>query len=321
MVVRRITTGGEYFFNGTAADTITVAEGYGSYIWTFEGNDVIDFRTFNDTGGGANAAYTGAGNDTIYGNSSTQYIYDGSGNDYLDLGADGDTVGAGYGDDTYIGGSGSDLIMFYWTNYDGYEEAGAYSTNSQAITLDLAITSRQNLGRYGSDLVLGFENTKGGHGDDHFYGTSGENGLDGQQGDDWLYGRDGSDTLVGRSGKDRMYAGNNDEDRDVIRYSEMDDSSVGYTQRDVVYEFKAGSSATADVIDLSDLDANASSGGDQAFTWRGENSFVSSNGEVRIYESSGGHTYVFIDTDEDSQAELGILVYGVQGLTSDNFIL
>jgi Ca2+-binding RTX toxin-like protein len=189
---------------GLSADRIYVLDGRARNIATYGNNDLIDFRQ-NAQQNGTVSIYAGSGNDIVYGDTGTQYCYDGSGTDYLNLGVDNDSVGVGYGNDIYIGGQGTDLIMFYWTNFDGYE--GAYTDNRTDITVDLALTSRQDFGIFGHDIISGFENVKCGNGDDTAKGNGGANGLYGYGGNDTLYGRSGSDTLDGGTGHDFLLGG------------------------------------------------------------------------------------------------------------------
>jgi Ca2+-binding RTX toxin-like protein len=190
---------------GRSADQLYVLDGRERTIATYASNDIIDFR-HNAQQNGTVSVYAGSGNDIIYGDTGTQYCYDGSGNDYLSLGADNDAIGVGYGNDIYIGGQGADLLMFYWTNFDGYE--GAYTDNHTDITVDLGLTTRQDFGIYGFDQISGFESIKGGNGNDTFKGTAGANELRGVGGDDRMFGRNGNDTLKGGVGHDFLSGGN-----------------------------------------------------------------------------------------------------------------
>jgi Ca2+-binding RTX toxin-like protein len=173
---------------GLSADQIYVIDGRERIIATYASDDLVDFRQ-NALQSGTVAVYAGSGNDTVYGDEGTQYVYDGSGSDYLELGVDNDTVGVGYGDDIYDGGAGVDLLMFYW------------------IAIDLAITTRQDFGIFGFDIIRSFESVKGGNGNDVARGTSSNNSFRGMAGNDVLYGRDGNDTFQGGEGRDKIIGG------------------------------------------------------------------------------------------------------------------
>jgi Ca2+-binding RTX toxin-like protein len=62
----------------------------------------------------------------------------------------------------------------------------------QGVTVDLSLTSAQDLGEFGVDRFFGFEGVYGSYGNDTFLGTDGVNHIDGNDGDDVLYGRDGN---------------------------------------------------------------------------------------------------------------------------------
>ncbi len=189
---------------GRSADQVIVLDGREHVIATYASNDTIDFR-HNAQQSGTVSVYAGSGDDKVYGGTGTQYVYDGSGSDYLDLGVDSDAIGVGYGDDIYIGGPGEDLLMFYWTNFDGYE--GVYTDNKKGTKVDLEITTRQDFGIYGHDIIIGFESIKGGNGNDTLKGSAHSNTLRGMDGNDRLIGREGNDTLNGGVGHDYMSGG------------------------------------------------------------------------------------------------------------------
>ena len=205
--------------------------------------------------------------------------------------------------------------------------------NKAGVTVDLAKTTVQNIGVFGNDTFSGFDYAMGGGGADTFYGSAKSNYLDGNGGNDTLVGRAGVDTLYGSAGADIMIGGA-DKDfigcfdgngtpaaRDIIRYTALTDSGLTSATMDSIGNFDKGGLATDDKIDLSFLDANAALAGNQAFTFRGAAAaFNQAGGEVRLV-TTGGHTYVHIDTDADAASEMIIEVSGVTGLTAADFIL
>ncbi|MGO4387456.1 calcium-binding protein, partial [Microvirga sp. 2YAF29] len=114
-------------------------------------------------------------NDTLIGNENSNALFGGNGNDTLE-----DTSG----NDTLDGGGDIDTALFSGS-------AGAH--------VDLAISNRQNTG-YGSDVIIGIENLKGGSGSDWFKGDANANLLSGNGGNDTLAGGLGDDTLDGGAG-------------------------------------------------------------------------------------------------------------------------
>jgi Ca2+-binding RTX toxin-like protein len=305
-------------------------------IRSWRGDDVIDLRDANS--GSSFNIFAGSGNDIVYGGSGDDSYYDQSGNDRVNFGAGDDYVRLGSGDDTVWGGTGTDSLSFS-TRYD---DNGNYVNNSQAVTVDLALTTQQNFGIFGKDKIKDFERVEGGSGNDKLYGTSGDNLLQGNGGNDYLKGRGGNDTLFGLAGSDTLYGGSGNDTldvydlsgtaRDYIRFASITDSgtgasSIGVGAVDYIVTFDRGGLSTDDKIDLSRIDAKASTAYNNTFVFRGLNgTFASSSGEVFIEEldADGNGTtdsVIRIDNDSDSSVEMTIVVKSVTGLTADDFIL
>jgi len=133
-------------------------------------------------------------------------------------------------------------------------------------------------------------------------GSTGSDTLRGMGGDDVLTGSWGADTLEGGTGSD------------TFRYEYSDQSEVG-AGRDVILDFEA-----AEIIDLSAIDADVNTAGDQAFTFIGTSAFGNVAGQIR-YEIDGAGTHVFLDDDGDGVAEFEALLIGSVTLTAANFLL
>ncbi|HEX8224311.1 MAG TPA: calcium-binding protein [Allosphingosinicella sp.] len=129
-------------------------------------------------------------------------------------------------------------------------------------------------------------------------------------GHDILTGGDGADLIVGGGGADSLTGGAG---ADTFRYDAASDS-IGLA--DLIGDFQSG----LDRIDLSRIDADANSDGNQAFTWIGSNAFSGSAGELRTYED--GYRWVEGDTDGDGAADLVIVLQvGTPPLVAGDFIL
>lgn len=194
------------------------------------------------------------------------------------------------------------------------------------MTVDLLKTTAQNLGYFGIDTLLNFENIVGSNAADKLYGTNGANILsgsagndliDGRAGDDSINGDQGADIIIGGAGKDTMLGGPDiAAARDTFRYLALTDSTASTATSDIIQLFDTGVTATDDRIDLSAIDTNAAMAGDQGFVWRNTLAFTTSSAwEVRL-QVSGADTIVQVDNDSDTAAEMVILVQGVTGLTS-----
>ena len=271
--------------------------------------------------GGHDTIRTGAGNDHLEGGDGDNTYADGDGNDTVLGGSGRDAVQVDAGNDLYYGGGGSDLLWFDWIHI-GFK--GALKLAYQGVTVDLSLTSAQDLGAFGIDRFFGFENAAGTLGHDTIRGTNGVNSLRGSDGNDILYGRggndivnggDGADTLIGGLGSDILHTsvGAIDSSRDLVRYESLKESGVTVATRDVVYWFKPGQ----DKIDLSKLDANLGQKGNQAF--KVVTGLTKAFGEIKLVKS-GADTLVQIDGDKDNAVDMTILVKDVH-LTKADFIL
>jgi Ca2+-binding RTX toxin-like protein len=130
----------------------------------------------------------------------------------------------------------------------------------------------------------------------------------GSRNDDFLQGNGGIDTLTGRLGAD------------TFRYLSASDSAPGAA--DKILDFTPGT----DKIDLTRIDANSHSAGDQAFSWIGSNAFTGSGaasaGELRAFQS-GASWFVEGDTDGDGNADLliDLTLMGPTPLGAGDFVL
>ena len=150
-----------------------------------------------------------------------------------------DTLEGNSGNNVLVGGAGIDTIS--------YEHA------TSGVTVNLATTSAQATGGAGSDRLSGFENITGSSLDDSLTGTSGANTIIGGGGADTIQGGGGADTLTGGQGADKFV------------FAALTDSAP--SARDLITDFVHGS----DILDLSAIDANTSTKGNQAFFYGGQN--------------------------------------------------
>lgn len=188
-----------------------------------------------------------------------------------------------------------------------------------------------------ADDVIGTE------GDDVLTGTDGGDTLDGLGGNDTLDGGDGSDELFGRSGKDRllggdgndMLAGGNDKDRliggndvdelhggrgsDILVGGLGNDTMLGGDGRDTFkyfdvlearfseegFEEAIDDLSNKDRIDLSAIDADVTTAGDQAFVL--VDAFTNTPGQLTInFDKEEDESYFKVDTDGDGQGDMSI---------------
>jgi len=140
-----------------------------------------------------------------------------------------------------------------------------------------------------SDLVFDGSAEQGGGAFRILSGT-GNDSLTGGAGSDILYGNMGADTLTGGAGND------------TFLYTAAAQSAG--TSVDHITDFDAG-----DHIDLSQIDADTTQGGDQAFTFIGANAFDHTAGELRAAFDAVNNVWTIEgDTDGDGNADFSLLV-------------
>jgi RTX calcium-binding nonapeptide repeat (4 copies) len=319
-------------YDGNGADQIRVLDQGGVFeykIATYGGNDIVNLKSSN-----ANYEHTilsGSGNDTVYGSGGDEVVYDGSGADTYKLGAGADNLNSGSGNDICDGGSGAfDTIRFVYAPGNGVSTVA----NARGVKVDLALKTTQDIGVFGKDIVLSFENVAGGSGADVLRGSSGTNQLYGHGGNDTLWGRGGSDFLEGGAGRDILIGGTGADKfqmlesgiaRDIVKFTARADSAVtassgnAMSNYDQIDFFDAGSEATADRVDLSAFAGKFSFIGSFGFS-TGSTNQVRIDAGRNIGGFTGRDTIVYIDTDNDSNAEMRIYVMDAT-LSAVDFIL
>lgn len=157
-------------------------------------------------------------------------------------------------------------------------------------------------GSYGDDRLVG------GDDNDAFYGDAtlddvrdGADLLQGHGGDDSLAGGGADDTLEGGAGADVLTGGTG---ADTFTYATVGASTA--LQSDLITDLESG-----DSIDLSAIDADTTTGGDQAFALVG--GFTGHAAELTLtYDSGADETLLRGDVDGDGQADLVIRMSGDQ---------
>ncbi len=221
--------------------------------------------------------------ETLMGSYGSDALIGLNGHDWLDGGQDGDSMAGGAGNDTYVVDSAADTVT----------EARGAGTDTIITALD-GTTLADNF----ENLTLtGLARTATGNAvNNTLTGNAQDNTLLGMTGNDTLFGGDGADWLDGGRGADTLYGGAG---ADVFVITRALQSPVG--AGDVIRGFD-----TADRIDLSDIDANTTIAGNQAFgfvpyDWSG--AFTGVAGQLRVTYSSGTYT-VLGDLDGDRAADV-----------------
>jgi len=267
-------------------------------------------------GRGGDDVLTGlGGRDKLRGDAGEDELYGGDERDVLEGGADDDILDGGDGDDRLTGGAGGDDI-------DGGagEDTALYTGSGSGVTISLAAGSASG-GDATGDTLTGIEHLTGSDHGDTLRGDSGANTLNGRGGADILFGFEGNDRLIGGDGDDTLL--NGAEGRDVLIGGGGRDFLIGGADADrfVFREGDTGTGAAADRIDdfeagvdriiLRSIDADTTTGGDQAFTFGG----------TLTLSQSGGDTIIALDTDGDTVADAEIHLTGLLTLTERDFVL
>jgi Ca2+-binding RTX toxin-like protein len=154
----------------------------------------------------------------------------------------------------------------------------------------------------GTDTLLSIENLTGSNYNDILIGSGAANALSGGSGADSLTGGAGADKLTGGLGADRFI------------FTTLSDSGIAATTRDTIADFN---SVQLDKIDLSAIDANTVTTGDQAFSFIGSAAFTAA-GQLR-YDAVTHLLYG--DVNGDNVADFSIGLTGVASVVAGDFIL
>lgn len=169
--------------------------------------------------------------------------------------------------------------------------------------IDGGLSADDIQGGGGSDTLIG------GYGDDIVSGGLGADALQGDDGNDQLSGDDGADTLYGGQGID-LLTGGAGADRFVWGLSVESTLAAA----DQVADFTRGE----DILDLSGLDADRLTDGDQAFALVDD--FTGVAGEL-VFAAQGGNGVLLADANGDLEVDFAIALIGVTQLGAADLVL
>jgi Ca2+-binding RTX toxin-like protein len=225
-----------------------------------------------------------------------------AGNDILDGGAGLDVLDGGTGDDRLYVDEGDLMVERANEGLDVVYARTDYVLNAGAhieTLLAVSAAATDSIDLTGNELNNGLQ------------GNAGANILLGGGGNDTLRGLDGSDVLDGGAGSDRYLGGAG---ADTFRFSAVGDSPYGNSP-DRILDFVSGT----DKIDLSLIDANSNTAGDDGFTFIGTGAFTGVAGQLR-YETVSGEIRLYGDVNGDGAADLYIVVNGTT-ISGSDFIV
>ncbi|MDC9825806.1 peroxidase family protein [Devosia sp. ZB163] len=294
---------------GTAGNDVLIGGAEDDYLIGFNGDDVaIGYGGADILIGGAGADFlsglAGAdtifgdeGDDTVLGGADADMIYGGDGDDRLFGDGGNDYVSAGRGNDVVVGGAGNDRFVAEAgdgnDSYFGDEMTGGAGTDTldmSSITANATIdlgTGIDGLGSAvsaatGTDTLWHIENVVSGSGNDRITASDKVNVIDGGTGDD---------TFVFKT--------------------------IAAANGDTILGFEAG-----DKLDLSGIDADAATFGDQAF--RLTNSAISGIRDLQVTHETredGAYTVVQGNVSGTTAPEFKLSIKGTHSLTQDDFNL
>jgi Ca2+-binding RTX toxin-like protein len=257
------------------------------------GDDLLDGGADND------ALIGGVGRDTLNGGGGSDSLAGGDGNDLLDGGTGGDVLSGGLGDDIYYVDDTLDTTFEFAGQGTDLVRATANFTLAADIE-NLVLDGVGDIAGTGNGLANGMT------------GNVGNNTLDGGAGDDVLKGMNGADTLIGGAGSDILVGGAG-ADTFVVRQESM--QIAGAIEVDTVNDLLTGQ---GDRLDLSAIDADSNTAGDQAFHLVG--AFSHQAGEMTL-SFAAGITVLSLDVNGDGRADYRMKISGDVHLDSGGWLL
>uniref|UniRef100_Q07SX1 Heme peroxidase n=1 Tax=Rhodopseudomonas palustris (strain BisA53) TaxID=316055 RepID=Q07SX1_RHOP5 len=282
---------------GSAGDDNIVAFADADVIIADAGADAIsagDGADFVNAGAGRDVVFAGAGDDQVFGGDHADTIYGDAGNDRIFGDQGNDMINAGAGDDTVFGGAGSDLLVAEIGDgndvYFGDDSEGGSGIDTLDISAaTVAVTVNLGAGallqgsvvssQTGNDTIWGIENVNTGSGNDTITASNAVNVINGGAGDD------------------------------TFRFL-----TASAADGDTILGFEPG-----DRLDLSGMDANLVSGGDQSFVLI--NGAFNAAGQLAVsFESreDGDFTIVQGNIDGNAEGDFKIEIAGHHNLTASN---
>lgn len=214
----------------------------------------------------------------------------------------------GVNQNTHVGDTTYTLADRYISDANGIDTLDASSETGQ-VTISLEEGSWNHIGALSTSILdkgqsfVGFdtwiENASGGDGHDTITGNHLSNLLTGGDGDDVINGKSGQDTLTGGDGADLFYL------------ESIGDSSL--TLSDLITDFELN----IDKLDVSNLDANTSQDGNQAFdTLLGTKELFTAAGQLKFVDG-----VLYGNNDSDNAADFAIELQGITRIEITDIIL
>ena len=238
----------------------------------------------------------GAGSDGFYfgpGKFSQADFVDGGGGAQNQLGLDGSYNFSAASALGTLGGNFVNIQTIVLYGGDPRDVANPYPNVYHIETNDMAVAAGKTLNIYGAQTIGDFYFNGSAETDGAFniLAGSGNDTLIGGAGNDTIYGGLGSDTLTGGAGND------------VFVFTDVAQSIGANVDR--ITDFTLG-----DKINLTQIDADTTQAGDQAFTFIGSGTFTNHAGELRAeYDAAHDIWTVQGDVNGDGVTDITIVVH------------
>ncbi|WP_342236125.1 calcium-binding protein [Inquilinus sp. OTU3971] len=292
--------GDDFLSGGTGDDTLIGNFGDDTYIVDWHGDTVTEYSASDGTDTIYSAVsytlpqhverliLTGSWNTSATGGEGADILVGNSGANTLTGNGGADLLSGGDGNDVLRGGAGPDA-------YDGGNGIDAITYTESGMGVYVNLTT--GLGLWGAlgETFTSIENVNG---------SSGNDQLDGDSGDNVLNGWAGKDTLTGGGGADRFV------------FSSLVHTVVGAA--DSITDFDR---AQGDLIDLSQIDADTTVAGNQAFTFIGTGLYTGQAGELRYAHVYPGNHTIAGDVNGDGISDFHISMWFISGLVAGDFVL
>ena len=282
-------TAGDDNMVGLGGDDVVIGNAGADVISAGDGADLIrgdDGRDMIFAGAGDDQAFGGEQADVIYGDAGADRLFGEGGNDLITAGAGDDTVFGGAGDDLIVAEVGDGNDTYFGDDSDG--GTGRDMLDLSAATVDVSVQlgtgalAKGNVSssQTGNDTIWGIENVNTGSGNDTIVASNAVNVMDGGAGND------------------------------TFRFL-----STAAADGDTILLFEPG-----DRIDLSGIDADIGTTGNQAFTLVTGASLTGAGQLAISFESraDGDFTIVQGNVDGNAGADFTIEIAGHQDLNNSN---
>jgi Ca2+-binding RTX toxin-like protein len=291
--------GNDTVLGGIGADQILGQDGADNLDGGAD-NDRLDGGNGDDIlagGSGADILDGGIGVDGLDGGIGNDQLNGGDGNDSLNGGTGNDVLTGGLGADAMTGGTGDDT---YYVDDAGDTTVEVSSEGSDIVHAAINWTLAANVEILIQDGAGNIDGT-GNAIANTLNGNGGSNILDGGAGDDVIKAGNGNDILIGGTGADILVGGGG-ADTFVVTAASIHTS--GAVEVDTVNDLVA---VQGDRLDFSAIDADSSTGADDAFHLVG--GFTHHAGEMTL-TFAAGVTTLQLDIDGDGRADYRMMISG-----------